>query len=255
MFYVSDGLFVALYKLLYSNCTKASITDNSIFSKLYPYSAAITKASVLTIKPELYSSTKTSGTIVCDRFDIRITSVGNKSCETESILSNNSTGRDFVRLVDRIMFIDLNRNKFIQLEKLKNELMLRGIHLTSSAITIQTTPPIVPVFTATRVVGAHQVDHHRHLSVPWYAIMTVDVIDKANSENFFKQPSYDFTSTGMKVVHMELVHQGEALLGDTLVFTIWWEVDVIKIQVTKNTTTNIAFLVIGLDKNNTKACL
>ena len=95
------------------------------------------------------------------------------------------------------------------------------------------------------IMRGHVTNNNR----PWYVVMAVGVIDESNTKNFFKQPCYDFTSTGLRVIQLEVVHQGAALLGDELLFTVWWDIDVIKIQVTKNISTNIAYLAIGLDKN------
>ena len=187
--------------------------------------------------------------MVCDCYDQVINHVGRTSFESEVTLSEKSMGRVFVKYVDKILQFDVKTRKIIELEKLKNELITRNFSFTASSINIKPTPPVLPVFTSTRVVKAEQVDHNNHLSGPLYVVMAVNVIKEANHHNFFKQPSYDFTSTGMKIIHLEQVHQGEALLGDELVFTVWWDVDVIKIQVTKNTSTNVAYLVIGLDKN------
>ena len=223
--------------------------DDSIFSQLYPYSAGIGKASILTIKPDLYNCIATTGIIPCDRFDHNITSVGRSSFKTVMTLREKCTGVKFIKYEDRVMLFDYKRKEIIQLEKMKTELKLKGINVTGSGIIIETTLPTLPVFTATREVRAEQVDHNNHLAAPWYAVMAVDVVAEANSRDFFKQPHYDFTSTGMRVIHLEQVHQGEALLGDELLFTVWWEIDVIKIQVTKHTSTSIAYLVIGLDKN------
>ena len=40
------------------------------------------------------------------------------------------------------------------------------------------------------------------------------------------------------------------MLGDELMFCVWWEIYVIKFQVTNNTTTNITYLAIRLRKLN-----
>ena len=207
------------------------------------------KSSILTVNPELYNRIRHCDNIVCDRYDHGFRSVGRNSCEIELTLSEKSTGTVFVKMVERALLFDVKAKKITQLEKLKNELILRNIKLTASSIDIKPTPSAPPTFTATRVVVADQVDYNKHLAAPWYIVMTVDVIQEANSQNFFKQPAYNFISTGLRVIQMEWVHQGEAVLGDELLFTVWWERDVIKIQATKNTTTNVAYLVIGLDKN------
>ena len=187
--------------------------------------------------------------MICDRYDQVIRNVGKTSFECEVTLSEKSMGRVFVKYVDKIVQFDVKTKKIIELEELKTELVTRKLRFTASSINIMPTPPVLPVYTSTRVVKAEQVDHKNHLSGPLYVVMAVNVIKEANLQNFFKQPAYDCTSTGMEVIHLEQVHQGEALLGDELMFTVWWDVNVIKIQVTKNTTTNVAYLVIGLDKN------
>ena len=226
-----------------------TFTDDSILYKLYPYSATVGKAYVLTIKPGLYNIIRASSNIVCDCFEYAIRNVGRTSFETEKTLIEKSTGRIFVKLVDRLVLFDVKRKEIIQLEKLENELMIRDITLTASTINIKPTSSVPTTFTATCVVRPEQVDHNNHLASPWYVVMAVGVINEANTKNLFKQPDYDFTFTGLRVIQLEVVHQGAALLGDELLFTVWWDVDVIKIQVTKNTATNIAYLAISLDKN------
>ena len=187
--------------------------------------------------------------MVCDRFNHSIRNVGRTSFQSEKTLSDNSTGRILAKYIDICLLVDVKRKNIIKLEKLRNELVTRNIISTASSINIKPTPPSLHEFTTTHVVRPEQVDHNNHLAMPWYVVMAVNAINEANSLNFFKQSAYDFTSTGLRVIQLELVHQGEALLGDELVVKVWWEIDVIKIQVTKNTTTNIASLVIGLDMN------
>ena len=254
MLYVSEGVFLAIFKLLMSNIVSTQITHESILYKMYPYSTAVAKASVLSVNADLYNCIRKSGNLVCDRFDHVISSVGRTSIEVQFTLSEKSTGRVFVKHVDRLVLFDVKTKKINQLEKFTKELILRNINLTSSSINIKPTSSAPPTFTAARVVRPEQVDHNNHLAATWYVVMAVSAINEANSQNFFKQSACDFTSTGLRAIQLELVHQGEALLGDELVFCVWREIDVIKLQMTKNTTTNIAYLVIGLD-NNTKSYL
>ena len=74
MLCVSEGVFLAIYKLLISYTVSTKINCESISSKLYPNSAGILKASMIRVNPDLYNCIRKSGNMLCDRFDHVISS-------------------------------------------------------------------------------------------------------------------------------------------------------------------------------------
>ena len=249
MFCIYSGrVHVAIHKLLLAQTIQTVITTDHVCSKLYPHTSPMSKAVLWQCDPDIYDYVRDHNTLPCDRFEHQISSVGNTSLASDQLIKHQSTGRVYVKSSHRLLWFDEEKKKVVKLEKLKDVLNDKLSSESPSLGNITVEPPGDKCFTTIRTVEHHQVDPNNHLAAPCFIIMAADGIEEANNQGFFNKNNFDITTPGgMRIVNLKLLHQGEALLGDTLTYHIWSDVSTIYIQVTKGNHIKLAYIVLDLN--------